>query len=119
MATNANTGLASTARTTLAIMAGGRGVSFDGSAVDQKKEDFRKYLEKNGIIDALTKVLVGLYEEPEKPENPVDFIKQFLGGPSDVDVEALKNENEELRRRVDELQAKLDALTAPPESQAQ
>jgi hypothetical protein len=41
-------------------------------AVDQKKEDFRKYLEKNGIIDALTKVLVGLYEEPEKPENPVE-----------------------------------------------
>lgn len=24
-------------------------------AVDQKKEDFRKYLERNGIIDALTK----------------------------------------------------------------
>ncbi|KAJ3411501.1 hypothetical protein HDV05_002109 [Chytridiales sp. JEL 0842] len=80
-------------------------------AVDQKKEDFRKYLEKNGIIDALTKVLVGLYEEPEKPENPVDFIKQFLGGPSDVDVEALKNENEELKRRVEELQTKIDELS--------
>ena len=24
-------------------------------AVDQKKEDFRKYLEKNGVVDALTK----------------------------------------------------------------
>ncbi|KAJ3292994.1 hypothetical protein HK104_004839 [Borealophlyctis nickersoniae] len=83
-------------------------------AVDQKKEDFRKYLEKNGIIDALTKVLVGLYEEPEKPEAPIDFIKQFLGGPSDVDVEALRHENEELKRKVDELQQKLDELTAPP-----
>ncbi|KAJ1562449.1 hypothetical protein HK405_012034 [Cladochytrium tenue] len=80
-------------------------------AVDQKKEDFRKYLEKNGIIDALTKVLVGLYEEPEKPENPVDFIKQFLGGPSDVDVDALKRENEDLRRRVDELQAQVEQLS--------
>ncbi|KAJ3069245.1 hypothetical protein HK102_006967, partial [Quaeritorhiza haematococci] len=39
--------------------------------VDQKKEDFRRYLEKNGIIDALTKVLVGLYEETEKPDNPI------------------------------------------------
>ena len=30
---------------------------------EQKKEEFRKYLEKNGVIDQLTKVLVGLYEE--------------------------------------------------------
>ncbi|KAJ3050741.1 hypothetical protein HK097_008263 [Rhizophlyctis rosea] len=82
-------------------------------AVDQKKEDFRKYLEKNGIIDALTKVLVGLYEEPEKPEAPVDYIKQFLGGPSGVDVEALRQENEELKKRVEELQAKVDELSAP------
>ena len=34
---------------------------------DSKKEEFRKYLEKSGVIDALTKVLVGLYEEPERP----------------------------------------------------
>ncbi|KAI9209412.1 uncharacterized protein BJ171DRAFT_408299, partial [Polychytrium aggregatum] len=81
-------------------------------AVDQKKDDFRKYLEKNGIIDALTKVLVGLYEEPEKPESPIDFIKQFLGGPSDVDVEALRAENDELKRKVEELQQRLDELTA-------
>ncbi|TPX76450.1 hypothetical protein CcCBS67573_g02275 [Chytriomyces confervae] len=140
-------------------------------AVDQKKEDFRKYLEKNGIIDALTKgesftcvsclvesssanlvhygekarfakdaapkmplhqqmrslgvkpkphffvnrkpVLVGLYEEPEKPESPIEFIKQFLGGPGDVDLEALKHENEELKKRVDELQARVEELTNP------
>ena len=36
---------------------------------DSKKEEFRKYLEKSGVIDALTKVLVGLYEEPERPPN--------------------------------------------------
>ncbi|EGF79814.1 hypothetical protein BATDEDRAFT_89466 [Batrachochytrium dendrobatidis JAM81] len=81
-------------------------------AVDQKKEDFRKYLERNGIIDALTKVLVGLYEEPEKPDSPVDYIKQFLSGPSDTDTEALRHENEELRRRVDELQSRLDEMSA-------
>ncbi|KAJ3308225.1 hypothetical protein HDU76_004060, partial [Blyttiomyces sp. JEL0837] len=86
-------------------------VEMSYQAVDQKKEDFRKYLEKNGIIDALTKVLVGLYEEPEKPENPVDFIKQFLGGPSDIDVEALKHENEELRKRVEEMQARIEELS--------
>ncbi|KAI8921709.1 hypothetical protein BC831DRAFT_476032 [Entophlyctis helioformis] len=83
-------------------------------AVDQKKEDFRKYLERNGIIDALTKVLVGLYEEPEKPDSPIDYVKQFLGGPSDVDTEALRHENEELKRKVEELQARIDELTSAP-----
>jgi len=54
---------------------------------EQKKEEFRKYLERNGIIDQLTKVMVGLYEEPEKPNNPIEFIKKCLGAPSDTDVE--------------------------------
>ena len=35
-------------------------------AADSKREEFRKYLEKAGVLDAMTKVLVGLYEEPEK-----------------------------------------------------
>ena len=39
---------------------------------DAKKEEFRKYLERSGVIDALTKVLVGLYEEPEKPSNAIE-----------------------------------------------
>ena len=45
---------------------------------EAKKEEFRTYLEKAGVIDQLTKVLVGLYEEPEKPGNAVDFIKSAL-----------------------------------------
>ena len=57
---------------------------------DSKKEEFRKYLEKSGVIDQLTRVLVGLYEEPEKPGNAIDFIKKYLDAPSDVDVEAMK-----------------------------
>ncbi|KXS19300.1 hypothetical protein M427DRAFT_53243 [Gonapodya prolifera JEL478] len=80
-------------------------------AVDQKKEDFRKYLEKHGIVDSLTKVLVALYEEPEKPDSPLEYVKQFLGGPSDIDVEAIKAENDELKRRVRELELKVEELT--------
>ena len=38
---------------------------------ESKKEDFRKYLESTGVIDQLTKVLVGLYEEPDRPEEPL------------------------------------------------
>ncbi|KAJ3185733.1 hypothetical protein HDU85_001092 [Gaertneriomyces sp. JEL0708] len=77
------------------------------TAGDHKKEDFRKYLEKNGIIDALTR---GLYEEPEKPENPLEYLKTFISGPgSATDAEALRVENEELKRKVEELEKKLQA----------
>ena len=56
---------------------------------DSKKEEFRKYLEKSGVIDALTKVLVGLYEEPERPPNAVDYIKRYMGAPTGIDVDEL------------------------------
>jgi hypothetical protein len=49
-----------------------------------------RYLEKSGVIDALTKVLVGLYEEPERPPNAVDYIKRYMGAPTGVDVEVSK-----------------------------
>jgi hypothetical protein len=42
-------------------------------------------------------VLVGLYEEPEKPGNAIEFIKKTLGSPSDTDVEQLKADNEKLK----------------------
>ena len=77
---------------------------------EQKKEEFRKYLERAGVIDNLTKVLVGLYAEPEKPGNPIEFIKKCLGAPSDTDVESLKAENEELKRQKAELEKKIDNL---------
>ena len=77
---------------------------------EAKKEEFRNYLEKAGVIDQLTKVLVGLYEEPEKPGNAVEFIKKCLGAPSDTDVEQLKADNEELRRNKADLEKKIEDL---------
>ena len=77
---------------------------------EAKKEEFRTYLEKAGVIDQLTKELVGLYEEPEKPGNAVDFIKKCLGAPSDTDVEELRAENEELKRTKADLQRRIEEL---------
>jgi len=79
---------------------------------EQKKEEFRKYLEKAGVIDQLTKVLVGLYEEPEKPGNVIEFIKKSLGAPSDTDVDQLMAENEALKRSQDDLNSKIQSLEA-------
>ncbi|GMI61176.1 hypothetical protein ScalyP_jg8743 [Parmales sp. scaly parma] len=77
---------------------------------DSKKEEYRKYLEKSGVIDALTKVLVGLYEEPERPPNAVDYIKRYMGAPTGVDVESLRIENDDMKKQVQELSQTVEEL---------
>ena len=83
---------------------------------EQKKEEFRKYLERAGVIDQLTKVLVGLYEDPDKGGNAIEKIKKDLGAPSDADVEGLKTENDDLRKGNNELQREIEQLKAELES---
>jgi hypothetical protein len=41
-------------------------------------------------------------------------LKQFLGGPSEIDVEALKHENDDLKRKVEELQNRIDEILEKP-----
>ena len=75
-------------------------------AADSKREEFRKYLEQSGVVDALTKILVNLYEEPEKPSQALDFLRQHLGaaGPETADVEALRLEVGDLKVKLSQLQ---------------
>lgn len=49
--------------------------------------------------------LVALYEEAEKPNNPTDFVRRFMGasGPDSAEVEAIKTELQSARERFDEL----------------
>ncbi|KAL0961955.1 hypothetical protein UPYG_G00333860 [Umbra pygmaea] len=72
-------------------------------APESKREQFRRYLEKAGVIDSLTNVLVALYEEPEKPNNALDFLKDHLGvaGAEPMDTEALHLELSELQQKCD------------------
>ncbi|KNC56342.1 uncharacterized protein AMSG_02313 [Thecamonas trahens ATCC 50062] len=63
------------------------------------------YQERGGVIDALTKVLVLLYEEPDKPPHALDWIRSQLGAPAGVDVEAIRRDNKQLADQVKELQA--------------
>jgi len=44
--------------------------------MESKRDEFRRYLEKAGVMDALTKVLVGLYEEPEKPNDALMYAQK-------------------------------------------
>lgn len=41
--------------------------------IDSKREEYRKYLEKTGALDSLTKVLLMLYEETEKPTDSLEY----------------------------------------------
>ncbi|TRY56563.1 hypothetical protein DNTS_008396 [Danionella cerebrum] len=86
-----------------------------------KREQFRRYLEKTGVLDSLTNVLVALYEETEKPSNAleypfvsnrdqsshasVSFIKHQLGvaGPEGDEVDSLRLELNDLQQKYDAL----------------
>ena len=58
----------------------------------------------------MTKVLVGLYEEPDRPSNAIDYIKKYLGAPASVDVDALRAENEEMKAKVKDLSRNVEDL---------
>lgn len=59
-------------------------------------------------MDALTKVLVGLYEEPDRHAvNALEYVNKYLGAPTGIDLEGMKRENEDLRKQVDILKKQL------------
>ena len=90
-------------------------------AVDTRKEAFRQLVERAGITDAVTRALVMLYEEPTKPEDPLLYFRNALASMADdrqaaleAEVAKLREENETLRGRLEELEA-ARASEAPAE----
>ena len=71
--------------------------------IEAKKDEFRSYLEKTGVVDQLTKVLVSLYEETDKPTNPIGFIKRNMSAPEEIDQDNLKNEYLKLKEENEKL----------------
>ncbi|KAK9820489.1 hypothetical protein WJX72_010833 [[Myrmecia] bisecta] len=77
-----------------------------------KKEAYRKYLESAGVLDVMTKVLVGLYEEPDKPKDATEYIKAQLGAPTAQDFAVLQAEKDALQRELDDARKQIDELKA-------
>ncbi|XP_055643975.1 arginine kinase 1-like [Toxorhynchites rutilus septentrionalis] len=48
------------------------------ASLEQKREAFRKYLESAGAIDCLSKALIKLYQEDQKPDDACKFIRQTM-----------------------------------------
>jgi len=82
--------------------------------IDARREEFRKYLEKEGILESLTKVLVALYEEPDKPLDALSFVRNnFASGEMQTmraQVDNLTKENEQLKTKVSTLETDKKAL---------
>ncbi|XP_025192109.1 c-Myc-binding protein-like [Melanaphis sacchari] len=49
-----------------------------GNYLSHKREDFKKYLNEFGVIDALTNVLADLYGLEIRPTNPLDYIRTHM-----------------------------------------
>jgi len=93
-----------------------------------QREEFKKYIETSGIQEKLVHMLVSLYEEPEKPNDPLAYLKALFEADNldTADVETLKLENTELKQKlgeaneeIAELKAKVAELSSEGNEEAQ
>lgn len=96
---------------------------------ENRKDEFRRYLEKSGAIESLTTVLVGLYEETDRPLESTEYIRRSLVGSSSsagaaassnganttnvhmtTENEKLKRENQQMKCKIQELNKTIETL---------
>jgi len=53
-------------------------MSNQGNLFNNKREDFKKYLNDLGVIEALTNVLANLYRSEVRPTDPLDYIRTHM-----------------------------------------
>ncbi|XP_055544226.1 arginine kinase 1-like [Wyeomyia smithii] len=72
------------------------------TTLDQKREAFRKYLESAGAIDCLSKALIKLYQEEQKPEDACKFIRQIMceACPTDEQVSEMAQDLENAKQKI-------------------
>uniref|UniRef100_A0A2K5R7A0 c-Myc-binding protein n=1 Tax=Cebus imitator TaxID=2715852 RepID=A0A2K5R7A0_CEBIM len=94
------------------------------NSANSKHEQFWRYLEKSGVLDTLTKVLIALYEEPKKPNSALGFLKHHLGAatPENPEIELLRLEPLKMKQKYEaiaeenkKLKAKLSQYEPPQE----
>ena len=84
--------------------------------LDQEHQDFKDYLDKSGTVSYLMKVLYDMFNERERPADPLGYIRTYLGVPPGTDIDSIKQENEELKLKCEELEAIVDGLISQLES---
>uniref|UniRef100_A0A182SZE1 c-Myc-binding protein n=1 Tax=Anopheles maculatus TaxID=74869 RepID=A0A182SZE1_9DIPT len=72
--------------------------------IDLSKEDFRKYLDRQGVLDAITKVLVKC--NTDRPENAIAYVLEHLNETHG----SLKTQLFEAHQEIERLKVELSAL---------
>ncbi|XP_030375010.1 arginine kinase [Scaptodrosophila lebanonensis] len=82
------------------------------SSIESKRVQYRKYLERAGVIDALSKALIKLYEEQNKPEDAIRFVRKFMceSCPDDAQYDLMKNDLDEAKTTIAKLEQELERL---------
>ncbi|XP_022219637.1 arginine kinase [Drosophila obscura] len=82
------------------------------TSIESKRVQYRKYLERAGVIDALSKALIKLYEEQNKPEDAIRFVRKFMceSCPDDAQYDLMKNDLEEAKTNISRLEQELERL---------
>ena len=94
------------------------------TAQELKKEAYLKYIQQSPVVDELAKVLAGLYELPQRPENPIEHSARFLGLPADINPERmvielgrLREQNAGLKKRLQDVNHEIADFLAKKEEQ--
>ena len=86
------------------------------TSLDAKREEFRKYLEKEDVLEYLTKHLVPLYEKADKPTSALEYLKNNFAGKEVEEAkqkpETLESENRDLKKNVERLETEKNTLTS-------
>ncbi|XP_025404729.1 c-Myc-binding protein homolog [Sipha flava] len=78
-------------------------------SLDNLAEEFEEYLEHTGVVESLTTVLKLLYEMPEKPADPLEFMRTNMTEivSEREELEELQNENDTVMLQIIELQEEI------------
>lgn len=76
--------------------------------MEKKREQFKKYLDEKRVMDQLSKIVVSLYERPDRPVDPLIYIQDYFSlDKGDVDMPTIRANNIKLAKKLEELKAKL------------
>ncbi|CRH02482.1 C-Myc-binding protein, putative [Plasmodium relictum] len=82
----------------------------DSENISNLKDEFISYLEKHDVINHISRALLKLFEEEEKPDDAIKYICENLFNTTDVSLEDLKRENLFLRQENQKLTKKFEEL---------
>lgn len=80
--------------------------------MEKKREEFRKYLESAGALDSLTKAMIKLYEQPNKPSDAIKFLRQNMCAecPTDEQHAMMTVDLEHANKKICDLERELSRM---------